>query len=169
MPRPGEVSLAHNGVLFLDEFPEFPRNVLELLRQPVEEGSITIARSAMTLKFPSSFMLIAAMNPCPCGFAGDPSDRCQCKPGVVRRYADRISGPLRDRIDLWVELLGEAYAIESEDQALTALFNAIGGVGGAGPLNPANLSLGDAFVTSFDAIRRPPDTLWLSTHACPRG
>ena len=104
MPRPGEVSLAHNGVLFLDEFPEFPRNVLELLRQPLEDGSITIARSTMTLKFPSSFMLIAAMNPCPCGFFGDSTRECRCTPGIIQRYLGKISGPLLDRIDIHVEL-----------------------------------------------------------------
>jgi magnesium chelatase family protein len=81
MPRPGEVSLAHNGVVFLDEFPEFPRNVLDLLRQPIEDGCVTIARAAMTLRFPSSFMLIAAMNPCPCGFFGDSTRECRCTPG----------------------------------------------------------------------------------------
>jgi len=109
MPRPGEVSLAHNGVLFLDEFPEFPRNVLELLRQPLEDGSITIARSTMTLKFPSSFMLIAAMNPCPCGFFGDSTRECRCTPGLIQRYLGKISGPLLDRIDIHVEVPAVPY------------------------------------------------------------
>jgi magnesium chelatase family protein len=109
MPRPGEVSLAHNGVLFLDEFPEFPRNVLELLRQPVEDGSITIARSTMTLKFPSTFMLIAAMNPCPCGFFGDSTRECRCTPGIIQRYLGKISGPLLDRIDIHVEVPAVPY------------------------------------------------------------
>ena len=109
MPRPGEVSLAHNGVLFLDEFPEFPRNVLELLRQPLEDGSITIARSTMTLKFPSSFMLIAAMNPCPCGFFGDSTRECRCTPGIIQRYLGKISGPLLDRIDIHVEVPAVPY------------------------------------------------------------
>lgn len=104
MPRPGEVSFAHNGVLFLDEFPEFPRNVLELLRQPLEDGSVTIARSAMTLCFPSSFMLVAAMNPCPCGFHGDSTRECRCSPAMIQRYLGRISGPLLDRIDIHVEV-----------------------------------------------------------------
>jgi magnesium chelatase family protein len=108
-PRPGEVSLAHNGVLFLDEFPEFPRNVLELLRQPVEDGSITIARSTMTLSFPSSFMLIAAMNPCPCGFFGDSTRECRCTPGIIQRYLGKISGPLLDRIDIHVEVPAVPY------------------------------------------------------------
>jgi magnesium chelatase family protein len=109
MPRPGEVSLAHNGVLFLDEFPEFPRNVLELLRQPVEDGSITIARSTMTLKFPSTFMLIAAMNPCPCGFFGDSTRECRCTPGIIQRYLGKISGPLLDRIDIHVDVPAVPY------------------------------------------------------------
>ena len=93
MPRPGEVSLAHNGVLFLDELPEFPRNVLEQLRQPLEEGSVTLARAQMTLSFPSNFMLIAAMNPCPCGFFGDPTRECRCTGGIIQRYLGKISGP----------------------------------------------------------------------------
>jgi magnesium chelatase family protein len=108
-PRPGEVSLAHNGVLFLDELPEFPRNVLELLRQPLEEGGVTIARSQMTLSFPASFMLVAAMNPCPCGFFGDPTRECRCTGGIIQRYLGRISGPLLDRIDLHIEVPAVPY------------------------------------------------------------
>ena len=103
-PRPGEASLAHNGVLFLDELPEFPRNVLEILRQPLEEGSVTIARSNMSLCFPSRFMLVAAMNPCPCGFHGDSTRECRCTGGIIQRYLGKISGPLLDRIDLHIEV-----------------------------------------------------------------
>jgi magnesium chelatase family protein len=102
VPRPGEVSLAHNGVLFLDELPEFKKNVLEVLRQPLEDGRVTIARAAQTITFPSRMMLVAAMNPCPCGHAGSPSHPCACNPLEVQRYRSRISGPLLDRIDLHV-------------------------------------------------------------------
>ena len=104
MPRPGEVSLAHNGVLFLDEFPEFPRDVLELLRQPLEDGSVTIARSNMTLRFPSTMILVAALNPCRCGFFGDATRECRCTPGQIQQYLGKISGPLLDRIDIHVEV-----------------------------------------------------------------
>jgi magnesium chelatase family protein len=103
-PRPGEISLAHHGVLFLDEMPEFSRHVLEVLRQPLEEGCVRIARAAQTVVFPARFMLIGAMNPCPCGFAGDPVRACRCVPSQVTRYGSRLSGPLRDRIDLTVHV-----------------------------------------------------------------
>jgi len=103
-PRPGEVSLAHHGVLFLDEMLEFSRHVLEVLRQPLEEGAVTIARAARTAVFPSRFMLVGAMNPCPCGFLGDPRRACRCTPPQIARYRDRLSGPLRDRLDLTVEV-----------------------------------------------------------------
>jgi magnesium chelatase family protein len=103
-PRPGEVTLAHHGVLFLDELPEFGRNALESLRQPLEEGELTISRAAMQRTFPARFMLVAAMNPCPCGYLGDPNGRCRCSAEAVRRYRGRISGPLLDRIDLVVEM-----------------------------------------------------------------
>ena len=103
-PRPGEVSLAHNGVLFLDEFPEFRRNVLDLLRQPLEDGQVTIARAAIALTYPARFMLVAAMNPCPCGYAGDVVRPCTCHPNGVQKYRGRISGPILDRIDLHIEV-----------------------------------------------------------------
>lgn len=103
MPRPGEVSLAHHGVLFLDEMLEFSRHALEALRQPLEEGRVVVARAARTATFPARFMLVAAMNPCPCGFLGDPARTCRCTPLQVARYRDRLSGPFRDRMDLTVE------------------------------------------------------------------
>lgn len=104
IPRPGEVSLAHNGVLFLDELPEFERNVLEVLRQPLEDGRVTISRAAMSATFPSRFMLAAAMNPCPCGFWNDPTRECKCTPVQIQRYVSRISGPLLDRIDIHIDV-----------------------------------------------------------------
>jgi magnesium chelatase family protein len=104
IPKPGEVSLSHNGVLFLDEFPEFNKNVLEVLRQPLEDGSVTIARVQSSLTFPAQFMLAAAMNPCPCGYFTDPSRKCICAPHQIQKYLSRISGPLLDRIDLHIEV-----------------------------------------------------------------
>ncbi|NOT36275.1 MAG: YifB family Mg chelatase-like AAA ATPase [Saprospiraceae bacterium] len=103
-PSPGEISLAHNGVLFLDELPEFKRTVLEVLRQPMEERKVTISRAKHSIDYPSSFMLIASMNPCPCGFYNHPDKECVCGPGIVKKYLSRISGPLLDRIDLHVEV-----------------------------------------------------------------
>lgn len=104
VPRPGEISLAHHGVLFLDELPEFDRHVLEVLREPIESGRITISRASRQAEFPARFQLVAAMNPCPCGYAGDPSGRCRCTPDAVARYRGRLSGPLLDRIDLKLEV-----------------------------------------------------------------
>jgi magnesium chelatase family protein len=104
VPRPGEISLAHQGVLFLDELPEFPRSVLEVLREPLEHGAITISRARSQVTFPARFQLIAAMNPCPCGFAGDDRQGCRCSPEQLRRYRQRLSGPLLDRIDLLVSI-----------------------------------------------------------------
>ena len=101
-PRPGEISLAHHGVLFLDELPEWDRRALEVLREPLESGVVTVSRAARSSEFPARFQLVAAMNPCPCGWAGDPSGRCRCGDDAVRRYRGRISGPLLDRIDLHV-------------------------------------------------------------------
>jgi magnesium chelatase family protein len=103
-PQPGEISLAHNGVLFLDELPEFKRSVLEVMRQPLEERRVTIARARMSVDYPASFMLIAAMNPCPCGYYNHPEKECICGPGVVQKYLSKVSGPLLDRIDLHVEV-----------------------------------------------------------------
>ncbi|HXJ30313.1 MAG TPA: ATP-binding protein, partial [Gemmatimonadales bacterium] len=113
-PRPGEVSLAHGGVLFLDELPEFRKNVLEVLRQPLEDGTVTIARASMSLTYPARFMLAAAMNPCPCGWFGDPQHTCSCASKGVLRYLARVSGPLLDRIDLHLEVPTVAYQALAE-------------------------------------------------------
>lgn len=110
VPRPGEVSLSHNGVLFLDELPEFRRNVLEVMRQPLEDGHVTISRAAASLTYPANFMLVAAMNPCPCGFFSDPNRECKCTDNQIQNYVSRISGPLLDRIDIQVEVPAVKYA-----------------------------------------------------------
>ncbi len=109
IPQPGEISLAHNGVLFLDELPEFKRTVLEVMRQPMEERKVTISRAKVALDFPASFMLIASMNPCPCGFFNHPEKNCTCPPGAVQKYLNKVSGPLLDRIDLHVEVTPVAF------------------------------------------------------------
>jgi magnesium chelatase family protein len=114
-PRPGEVSLAHNGVLFLDELPEFKRNVLEVLRQPLENGEVTVSRAVASITFPASFMLVAAMNPCACGFVGDERHQCTCTPGQIHRYRTRVSGPLMDRIDIHIEVPAVDYKKLSAD------------------------------------------------------
>ena len=117
IPQPGEISLAHNGVLFLDELPEFKRTVLEVMRQPMEERRVTISRAKVAVDFPASFMLIASMNPCPCGFYNHPERECTCPPGAVQKYLNKISGPLLDRIDLHVEVTPVAFSELSSTKA----------------------------------------------------
>jgi magnesium chelatase family protein len=109
IPKPGEVSLAHNGVLFLDELPEFRKNVLEVMRQPLEEERVTISRAATSLTYPARFMLLAAMNPCPCGYYADPNNECQCTIPQIQRYRSKISGPLMDRIDIHIQVPAVKY------------------------------------------------------------
>ncbi|TWI63961.1 magnesium chelatase family protein [Desulfobotulus alkaliphilus] len=108
-PRPGEISLAHHGVLFLDEFPEFRKSLLDMLRQPLEDRMLTVSRASCTVRFPASIMLVAAMNPCPCGYADEPDGRCRCAPSAVDRYRGKISGPLMDRMDIQIEVPSLAY------------------------------------------------------------
>jgi magnesium chelatase family protein len=119
-PQPGEISLAHNGVLFLDELPEFKRTVLEVMRQPMEERKVTISRSRLSVTYPASFMLVASMNPCPCGYFNHPEKECVCGPGVVQKYLNRISGPLLDRIDLHVEVTPVAFKELSDSRKAEA-------------------------------------------------
>lgn len=116
-PKPGEVSLAHRGVLFLDELPEFKKHVLEVLRQPLEDGEVTISRASISLRYPANFMLVAAMNPCPCGYLGDAHHECSCTPNQIQRYRARLSGPLLDRIDLQVEVAGVDYSDLKQKQS----------------------------------------------------
>lgn len=115
IPQPGEISLAHNGVLFLDELPEFKRKVLEVMRQPIEERRVTISRARSAIDFPASFMLLASMNPCPCGYFNHPEKECTCMPGMVQKYLNRVSGPLLDRIDLHVEVTPVSFSALSDN------------------------------------------------------
>jgi magnesium chelatase family protein len=115
IPRPGEVSLSHHGVLFLDELPEFKKNVLEVMRQPLEDGKVTISRAALSLTYPAQFMLAAAMNPCPCGYSTDPNHECSCTPQQIQKYLSRISGPLLDRIDIHIEVPTVKYSDLTSD------------------------------------------------------
>ena len=161
IPRPGDVSLAHHGVLFLDELPEFPRNVLEVMRQPLEDGTVCIARAAMSLTFPARFMLAAAMNPCPCGFFNDRTRECHCTPPMIQRYISKISGPLLDRIDIHIdvpavnykELRGGGATPESSAQILERVMRArevqLKRFRAAGEKVYANAQMGSRQIRSF--------------------
>ena len=116
VPKPGEVSLAHHGVLFLDELPEFRKNVLEVLRQPLEDARVTISRAQASITYPANIMLVSAMNPCPCGFLGDAQHECRCTPQQIQRYRAKVSGPLLDRIDIQVEVPAVPYKELSQEQ-----------------------------------------------------
>jgi magnesium chelatase family protein len=116
VPKPGEVSLAHNGVLFLDELPEFKRNVLEVLRQPLETGEVLVSRASASITYPARFMLVSAMNPCPCGYLGDPRHQCTCSVSQIHRYRKRVSGPLLDRIDIHIDVPAVPYKELSEER-----------------------------------------------------
>jgi len=115
-PQPGEISLAHNGVLFLDELPEFNRNVLEVMRQPLEDRVVSISRAKFSVEYPASFMLVSAMNPCPCGYYNHPEKDCVCAPGTVQKYLNKISGPLLDRIDIHIEVTPVAFSELSSER-----------------------------------------------------
>ncbi|HNO71881.1 MAG TPA: ATP-binding protein, partial [Bacteroidia bacterium] len=115
-PQPGEISLAHHGVLFLDELPEFSRNALEVMRQPLEDRVVNISRSKFSVEYPASFMLVSAMNPCPCGYYNHPEKECVCAPGIVQKYLNKVSGPLLDRIDIHVEVTPVAFSELSNER-----------------------------------------------------
>lgn len=186
IPRPGEVSLAHHGVLFLDEVAELPAHVLEVLRQPLEDGAVTIARAAMTLSYPARFLFVAAMNPCPCGYAGDPQRECLCPPGMVQRYFGRISGPLLDRVDIHLRVPPVAYGdlvatapvessaavrvrVERARQRQRERFRAVPGVYANAHMGPREL---ERFVAVEPAtatlLRRAVERLGLSARAYHR-
>lgn len=160
VPRPGEVSLAHNGVLFLDELPEFPRNVLEVMRQPLEDGTVSIARAAMSLTFPARFMLAAAMNPCPCGYFNDRTRECHCTPPMIQRYISKISGPLLDRIDIHIDVPAVNYkelrstsptesSADIRARVVRARETQLKRLGGAGEKIFANAQMGSRQIRKF--------------------
>lgn len=170
-PQPGEITLAHHGVLFLDELPEFDRKVLEVLREPMESGMIVIARARDRVQFPARFQLVAAMNPCPCGYLGEPSGRCRCTPEQIQRYRNKLSGPLLDRIDLHLTVAREATSLNPEPQPGGGSVNAAAQVARARELQLQRQGCANAFL-DLPGLRRhcglsSTDEHWLET-ACER-
>ena len=170
-PRPGEVSLAHHGVLFLDELGEFSRASLEALREPLETGSVSVARAAWRGHFPARFQLIAAMNPCPCGYLGDPSGRCRCSTEQIQRYRSKLSGPLLDRINLHLTVAREATSLNCQPDPLDTTVRAAARVAAARQHQQNRQGCANAFL-DLDGLRQHcqlgnADQLWLES-ACER-
>ncbi|MFZ3184757.1 MAG: ATP-binding protein [Pseudomonas sp.] len=170
-PQPGEITLAHHGILFLDELPEFDRKVLEVLREPLESGEIVIARARDKVRFPARFQLVAAMNPCPCGYLGDPSGRCRCSAEQVQRYRGKLSGPLLDRIDLHLHVAREATALNAPPSSTDTSAQAAGQVATARQLQNHRQGCANAFL-DLKQLRQhcalsAGDQDWLET-ACER-
>jgi magnesium chelatase family protein len=170
-PRPGEITLAHQGVLFLDELPEFDRKVLEVLREPLESGQIVIARAHDKVRFPARFQLVAAMNPCPCGYLGDPSGRCRCSTEQIQRYRSKLSGPLLDRIDLHLTVAREATSLNCQPDPLDTTVRAAARVAAARQHQQNRQGCANAFL-DLDGLRQHcqlgnADQLWLES-ACER-
>ncbi|MDF2490056.1 MAG: Mg chelatase subunit ChlI [Pseudomonas sp.] len=169
-PQPGEITLAHHGVLFLDELPEFERRVLEVLREPLESGEIVVARARDKVRFPARFQLVAAMNPCPCGYLGDPTGRCRCSTEQVQRYRNKLSGPLLDRIDLHLTVARESTVLSEQPSGETST-SVAKVVAAARELQQARQGCANAFL-DLKALRRhcpltAEDQKWLET-ACER-
>lgn len=169
-PQPGEITLAHHGVLFLDELPEFERRVLEVLREPLESGEIVIARAKDRVRFPARFQLVAAMNPCPCGYFGDPTGRCRCSPEQIQRYRNKLSGPLLDRIDLHLTVARESTVLNNQPSGETSA-SVAGVVAEARELQQRRQHCANAFL-DLKGLRKhcllePADQAWLET-ACER-
>jgi len=170
-PQPGEITLAHHGVLFLDELPEFDRRVLEVLREPMESGHIVISRARDRVRFPARFQLVAAMNPCPCGYFGEPTGRCRCSTDQIQRYRNKLSGPLLDRIDLHLTVAREATALNPGAQSGDTTASAAVLVAQARDIQNQRQGCANAFL-DLPALRRhcalsSADEAWLET-ACER-
>lgn len=170
-PQPGEITLAHHGVLFLDELPEFDRRVLEVLREPLESGHIVIARAKDKVHFPARFQLVAAMNPCPCGYLGDPSGRCRCSTEQLQRYRAKLSGPLLDRIDLHVTVARESTVLHANTSGNTSTAVAAAQVARARDIQEHRQGVANAFLDlpglREHCVLQQSDQAWLET-ACER-